>query len=291
MQGVERGHVAGAGPPLELVQVDEPPPGLGDLQDEGPSVAEHARVDVLAAHAVEEVLLPVGHLQSDVPDDLLHGGLVHLALAVAVGASLAVALPAGPYCLGDLAAVLVVAAGDEERGDVQLDLAEAGVHQGDDLGVLELHRAVHLGEGQLPDLAVQLGFDGFGATQAVLVPYLLLLLDDLGLDPGSDQEVVGFDVGDAVDGGVGEPVQQFEDILAQGTELGRRGVHTLLGQGLADIATPVLIGGAGADLAEHASKAVVAQSHLGEPSRLVIVLVDPLFHGGHLRGRIPSLRS
>ena len=216
MQGVERGHVAGAGPPLELVQVYEPPPGLGDLQDEGPPVAEHARVDVLAAHAVEEVLLPVGHLQGDVPDDLLHGGLVHLALAVAVGASLAVALPAGPYGLGDLAAVLVVAAGDEERGDVQLDLAEACVHQGDDLGILELHRAVDHGECQLSDLAVELGLDGLRALELVLLPQGLLALGDLRLHLGADEEVVRLDRIDRLGHVLGEAGEQVEDVLAQG---------------------------------------------------------------------------
>ena len=279
MERVERGHLAGAGSPLELVQVYEALLGLAYLEDERPSVSEHARVYVLSAHAVEEVLLPFGHLQGDVPDDLLDGGLVHLALPVAVGAALPVALPAGPDGLRDLAAVLVVASGDEQGGDVELDVPEAGVHEGHDLGVLELHPAVDHGERDLPDLAVELGLDGFRVLEAVLLPEGLLVGGNRRFDPRSDQEVLGFDRVDGLRGDLREAGHEVEDPFAHGACLGRFRCGSVgLGQSFAYEPSADVVGHAGADLSEHASEATVAESLVREGAGLVQDLGYPVLH-------------
>ena len=202
---------------LELIEVDLAYAGLADLEDEGSSLSETEGVDILPAHAVEEMFLPTGHLQSDVTDDLLDGGLVHLSGVMASGASLAVAHPAGPDGLRDLAAQFVVASLDEYGRTVKCDVCETGVYACHDLRCLELHGTVDHGKCQLTDFAVEFGLDALAFLKFKFSLHLLLPLGNLGLNPRTDEEVLRLHGIDRISDSFSISAQHVEGVLAQRT--------------------------------------------------------------------------
>ncbi len=240
-----------------------PLPGLGDLQDERAAGAEHAGVDVLPAHSVEEVVPSLRHAHQWIADDLLHAVLVHLADAAATFASLSAAHAARPPGLRYLSRVLAVAAVDEQGGDVQGHVAEAGVHQRHHVGRGEIDLLVYLSLDQLADLPVQFSLDRLGGLSSYLGPQLLLAVLQGRVDPGADEERIMLDLRQLRGGGLGEAGQLLEHVLAQPARFVRR---DLLAPGAAlqrhrdaHVASSFLVRGAALDLGEQPPQAMVAQ--------------------------------
>ncbi len=204
--------------------------------------------------------------QDRVADDLLHGGLVHLAGAMAPLAALAPAA-AGPSGLRDLPRELAVATVDEQRRDVELHVGEPGVDQRDDLRASRNSTSLRVrGLDHLPDLLVQLGLDRLGLVLADLGPDPLLPLLDGGVDPASDEEVVDTRpwtwrsmTASAKRGTI------VEDVLAD-RALDGGGSLLLVRPGCAGSSSvirmdsaPFAVGQSGVDVSEEAAQAVIAQ--------------------------------
>ena len=151
--------------PLHLGQVDAPFLRLSDLEHEQAPGAEHAGVDVLPAHAVEEVLAAVGRLEVGSP----------MTSCTETWYIFPVPPQRGSPCPGRpgratwsavLARILAISTVDEQRGDAQLHIGRTGCRSRHHLRGLEADLLAGLGLDRASDLLVELRLDQFGLVLA-----------------------------------------------------------------------------------------------------------------------------
>ncbi|CDK38936.1 hypothetical protein BN903_230 [Halorubrum sp. AJ67] len=150
---------------LEAVGVDPPSTRLLDLDHERSPGAEHERVDILAARAVERRLRSVHHVLDDRHGVLLDAVVVEVAGAATVVAgvrtlpSRPLTLSAGPLRLRDVALQLLISAVDERRVHLRVDLVFREVDRELDVRAVEGDLGVGDPADPLADLAVELRFE------------------------------------------------------------------------------------------------------------------------------------
>src|SRR2546428_544910 len=152
------------------VQVDPTFTGLLDLDDERSPAAEHPRVDVLAAHAVQRVAGAAGFPHDLRGNHLLDAGWVHLPGPPASGTPFAATTPARPARLRHSAGELAVAASQIQRIHLEIHVVETGVKDRDDVGEAQVRFLRNQVGNGFPALAVDLRLDRFGARQRKLGP-------------------------------------------------------------------------------------------------------------------------
>src|SRR3989449_704021 len=174
------------------VQVDPTFAGLLDLDDERSRAAEHPRVDVLAAHAVQRVAGAAGFPHDLRGNHLLDAGWVHLPGPPASGTPFAATTPARPARLRHSAGELAVAASQIQRIHLEIHVVETGVKDRDDVGAVQGRFLPNQVGNAFPDLAVDLRLDRFGARQRKLGPQGLLPGRELEIDLRANPERLEF---------------------------------------------------------------------------------------------------
>jgi hypothetical protein len=259
---------------LQFDGVDIPDSGFVHLDNEGTAAAEHQRVDVLAARAVEGCAVTVHRLLHGGRGELLDALVVPVAgavtpvtefVALAAGA---VALTAGPLRLGDVAFEFPVAAVDKGGVDLHLHLVGREITVQHDIGAAEVDFGVGQRAEALADLAVEFRFQEFAGVliEASFLPQEQVVFLDERRDARPDligREVVALHRG----GGVfGPPVVARTLVLADPARLlgGVERFVVLQCNGDPEAVAPVLIGESEAPVGEEAAEAGVTERPRGE---------------------------